>query len=336
VLRPPYDHDIVEDLDGRLYIVIGNMHPPNAIMAFIKYIPCHNPTLWRRGNIYYYRVMKHYGVKNMRRYISPHQKVEQDPVYGAYVPLVKTSRIAKYYYPEERLDEIMRKSCDALEKDVIEAVLKIATSSGISVSSMGITGSILAKIHNVSKSDIDVLVYGCKESINVIESELKGFNRMPSNLERLRLEGQSKIYGIPLRYLRAIQAPFKRLFLGKREVNISFAEKKPHKYGEFTYRQVSAVEATVYIEPRRCEALFYPSKARIQEIKDLKIDSEFNVLREDIIEVISFESIYSYILYKGGLLRIKGMLEEVKPLNKYVILVGGYESPGYVIPAIPA
>lgn len=65
MLRLPRDHDIVEDVNNRFLVVVGNLHPPNRLIAYLKYIKTYEETIWKHGNTYYERVLKTYGVKSL-------------------------------------------------------------------------------------------------------------------------------------------------------------------------------------------------------------------------------------------------------------------------------
>jgi len=332
--RPFLDHDQVEDSLGNIYVVVGNLHPPNAVIAYIKYVPTNTPTYWRRGSVYYERVIRNYGVRNVKDVARGMQYMVKDPVLGCDVPLVKLSNIRKFYFPEARLCEIVRKADDELELKVIKVVDFLRTYANLSIHNLGVDGSILAKIHNPRISDIDMIVYGCKESLDVVEGLTNSVKKeeLAANLLK-RLEGQSRIYGIPKEVLKVMQPPYRYLRVDGTDVNIMFVSRDCERYGSRIYKPVALVEAKVMIEGGECTALYYPSRASISRVMELSCLGGSAVRRDLVRYVISYENVFSYVLYNGGELLVKGVLEEVIPDGYYVIIVGAYENPGYIIPS---
>jgi len=99
---------------------------------------------------------------------------------------VPFTKIARYYMPEERLNELLdSKHRDLLQEKAVELALTISDESGVSVDDLGITGSILIDIHNVRFSDIDLTVYGHLHSRRVKETLLRLYdqNRFLRRLE---------------------------------------------------------------------------------------------------------------------------------------------------------
>ena len=332
--RPFLDHDQVEDIWGNIYVVVGNLHPPSAVIAYLKYIPTSSPTYWRRGSTFYRRVIRNYGVRNVKNSVRSVQHIVRDPVLGSEVPIVKLSSISRVYSPEARLSEIIRRANDRLEIKVIEFIILLKECTSICTCNLGIDGSILPGIHNPDISDIDMVVYGCKESIDVIEG-------LPSTIERRidaallrRLERQSRIYGIPKEVLLKMQPPHRYIRVDGTEVNISFVDNRNERYGSRIYRPAALVEAKITLRGGECTALFYPSKASVDRVVDLRIIGSSKRIEQNLIKyVVSYEGIFSYLLYLGGNVLVKGVLEEVIPDGYYIILVGAYENPGYIIPS---
>ncbi len=329
------DHDHVEDIENCIYVVIGNMHPPGAIFAYKKYIPTSRKTLWRRRDMYFERVIKRYGVRNVMNSIRNIQEYSYDPVLDAKVPKLLLRNIKKHYKPRDRLTEIMRHCEDELEYLVLEVIDRLRLCTNLSYESIGVTGSILVKIHNPNISDIDLIIYGHRETLEVVSSCHNCFEKMPKELLLRRLEGQAKIYGIDIKYLRKIEPPYKNLWFKGKNVNIMFCSGYCERYGEHVFRQLGIVDVKLNVSPGMCEALFYPSRACVDKVEEIYVRSrevKFEDLRRDIKYIISYESIFSYVLFRGGKLRVKGILEKVYPENYYVIIVGAIEEPGYVLP----
>ena len=332
------DHDHLEDTHDNIYVVVGNVHPPSKVIAYLKYVPVNNKTIWCRGNVCYERVVKKYGVKNVMSTIKHYQEYSYDPVFGSRVPQVSLSKVVRVYKPNEKLREIVNRPRDDLELEVTELVDEIERDIGIEMSSVGIDGSILVGIHNPKYSDIDLVIYGCRESIYFTEclSSLRSLRRLPPDRALRHLRSQSEIYGLSVDLIKNIQPPYKRLwFKERREVNITFVDRYTYRYGDVVFKPLTPVEVIINVEGGSCTSLFYPSYTYVNEVKDVKGVTNPDLMHEiknRLTYVISYEGIFSYVLYKGGEVRVKGLLELVLPQSYYVVIVGAIENPGYIVP----
>jgi len=330
MLRPPRDHDIVEDCGGRLYTVVGNVHPPNKLVAYVKYIPVDTETPWRRGDVFYERVLRTYGVKSMHKTASMFQGVEWDPVFNTYIPVIRYSQVSKYYYPEVRLWEIISRASDDVEVALLTFIDVIRGCMNVTYSSLGITGSLLPKIHNPKISDLDVVIYGCREAREFVESCINNFKKVV--LDNDKLVNQSRIYGISTAALRKILAPYKKLLVNGREANVLFVDNtQPKHYGSEVYLNLHPVELEVTVYGGDCRALFYPCEAVVERFNIVR-PANINLDGGGIASIISYEGLYSYALYRGGKLRVRGLLQKVIPINEYRVIIGALEEPGYAIP----
>ncbi len=330
MLRPPRDHDVVEDVFGRISVVVGDLHPPNGLIAYVKYVMVDEKTLWSRNGLYYRRVLKTYGVRSLHKYLPQHQELVYDPVLNTYVPMVNLRYVRSYYYPELRFQEILSKSDDELELAVLEFADLFRAYVGSVGNSLGVTGSLLTKTHNVGVSDIDVVVYGCKCSTEFLES-VGNFTSLKPSYETL--VRQSAVYGLPPEVLGRIYPPFKRLLVKGRVVNVMFVNDASNpRYGSEIYVNLHPIELIVEVLDHDCRSLYYPSITYVYEVLDVLHPKGSNLSYGEITSIVSYEGLYSYTSYLGGRLRVRGILQKVIPTNKYRVLVGGIEEPGYVIP----
>ncbi len=331
MLRPPRDHDIVVDHLMRIYVVVGNLHPPNGLIAYLKYVRSDTKTLWGRGGTYYERVLKTYGVKSLHKYLTTHQELVLDPILNAYVPVVNLMHVRSYYYPELRFKEILSRAEDELELTVLEFADLLRTNCGHVSDSLGVTGSLLTKTHNVNTSDVDVVMYGCNSSAGFLESIDRFESLRPTQEVLMRY---SKTYGIPAEVLGKIYPPFRGLMVRGKVVNVIFVDDSTQpRYGSEIYVNLLPVELVVEVPGRECTSLYYPSEARVDKVVEVLYPKKDALLSDGVESVVSYEGLFSYALYVGGRLRVRGLLQRIIPTNKYRVLVGGVEEPGYVIPA---
>ncbi len=327
------DHDYLEDVDGRLYVVIGNSHPSNYVIAYVKYVPTNERTPWRKGSRYYARVIRMYGVKNVIPTVKVIQEFTRDAMLNVNVPILRLSRLKKHYIPRYRLQEIIKRPNDALEVKLLEAIDRLRTCCNISLSNLGVTGSLLPMIHNVKISDIDVIVYGCREAIELCECVSECFDKVPKDVMRRRLISRAKAYGLSVNDIIKLNAPYRMLYLNGKEINFCLVDDKPNRYCEFVYVPLS--KATIKLELiGNCKSLFYPSIAYVSKVIEV-IKSRINeeVIKRELKYVISYESIYSYVMFRGGKFIVEGVIERVLPYGHLALLIGASEYPGYLIPS---
>ncbi|HDD26790.1 MAG TPA: hypothetical protein ENF75_06890, partial [Acidilobales archaeon] len=159
LLRDPLDHDILIDREGKVYVVVGNTHPLNYIIAYIKYVPTYRRTPWFKDGIYYERVLKVYDVRELRRNCTEYQECVYDPILDALTPILRVKDIMQHLIPSTRLKVVLKEPKDELERKLTSLCLELY-SLGVSIDDLGVTGSILVGMHNPKMSDIDLVVYG--------------------------------------------------------------------------------------------------------------------------------------------------------------------------------
>jgi predicted nucleotidyltransferase len=124
--------------------------------------------MWR-----FKRVLKDYTIPSL---LETFRLLEKDypqylfysPFYNVLMTAVPLESIAKHYKPEEKMAQIMgAQRSDVLQKKLKRFVSLAAEKSGVSPTEFGITGSILLSIHRLEISDLDVTVYGYKNSLAV-------------------------------------------------------------------------------------------------------------------------------------------------------------------------
>lgn len=326
----PRDHDLVEDKDHVIYVVVGNEHPMDSILGYPKYIPVKKRTPWRRRNQYFLRIPTCYEVNHIYEKAVTRSNQVFDPKYGAMVLGVKRKNVIKYYEPHRRLMEILASPKDILEADVVEIIYHL-NRLGLPTKSLGITGSVLLGIHNSDISDIDLIVYGCREAFNLIENLEKRksipFKPLTGKMFSNWIKCHSISYGLPKSLVKEYYAIWRRLTYYEREVSLIYVDPQPQ---EWYYRQVytylGPAKVRVYVEPWQCKSIYYPSKtlATVEEV----LKGPTIPIRE--VEIVSYESLYTKPLVYGGELIVEGALYR-DTMDEYRLLVGVREHRGYII-----
>jgi len=159
------DRDVFHDIEGRVFVVLGYIQPPDRILSFLKYVP--DPSgEWVSGDVQYKRIF--WGsvtstIEGMS--ILPSDYLIEDQHFGTSLLEPPREIVSKYYKPELRLKEILNEDPkDTLEELVHRGATTLHDSLGIPFDSIGVAGSILWKGHDPVRSDINMNIYGFDNS----------------------------------------------------------------------------------------------------------------------------------------------------------------------------
>jgi predicted nucleotidyltransferase len=340
------DRDYIETIEGLFFTVVGNVHPPGRVTAYLKYVPSPNGKWGRKRR--FRRALPYYTVPMLLDTIS--YLKQNHPQYVAFfeelgieMSAVPLDMVSRHYRPEERLQEIARGPRDELEDAALELAEAIADEASIPIDDLGVTGSILIKIHQPF-SDIDLVVYGRESALRVREAlrELykdpkRGIEGLPRQRLEDLLERRQRLF-----YLSKSDAELvcarkwnRGLFKG-REFSIHPVKKEGEvreSFGEFKYKPLGL--ATIRgVVADASESLFMPSKWLVE---DVKFVSETSV--EGLIEVCSYEGLYMGIVDSGENFEARGKVEAVYrrgELSHYRLLIGSPEARGldYIKPIL--
>jgi predicted nucleotidyltransferase len=160
--------------DNLIFEVKGIVHPQNRVIAYLRYVPDDE----HRNQEY----RKVYNLRDREEYLNltfPEYLWHSD-VYGRIIQSVPISKIVSSFEPVEYLDHMKNHSKDLtrLQESSMELVHELVESTGISWSSIGITGSQLLGIAT-EKSDIDLVVYGSRPCHKFYSNLLKNYDDIP-------------------------------------------------------------------------------------------------------------------------------------------------------------
>lgn len=328
IRREPLDHDMIIDRDLRIHIVIGSTHPPGRVFTYVKYAPATQKSyeaLWILRGVPLIRVLERYSVAHLEK-ISRYHREEWDPVYGARMPSIGYLDIAEHLLPEERALEVYTRPRDPLEAIASDLIERVKNHMGIPMSSVGVGGSILGSFHVVGRSDIDLIIYGCRNAEEIYEKAHElGKPLSGEALERWSMN-LSRLHSIQVELARAMYSPYRRIAFHGVEATFIF----PEDFRRYGYEIVNSlgrcVEIKAEIPGGQCTSLQYPGRAIISRV----IDSPLDIPKIE--EVVLYEGTYSPILYRGGIVKIYGLVQHVMPSSIYRIAVGTRECGGHVIP----
>jgi len=163
--RRPKDEDFIETQEGLLFRVLGYLHPPDGYTAYLHYDYDRAEPAGTRSKAGYRKIPHRFnaaGIAGTIRYLENHHPhyVVDDPVQGVRLSVVPRRRVRRYLLPEARLAAVSDRPRDPLETLVQELAASLAAASGVPLSALGVTGSVLASIHDPQTSDIDLVSYG--------------------------------------------------------------------------------------------------------------------------------------------------------------------------------
>ncbi|MGD2176449.1 MAG: hypothetical protein PVG71_01370 [Anaerolineae bacterium] len=338
--RKPKDRDFLRTREGMFFCVTGYLHPSDRYTAYLKYSPTADGK-WRDDRTAYRRELPYYHVRNVARTIAHLEQhypyyVHDCPVRGFRFSMVPREHVARYYVPEDRLQEIIRGPRDSLEQEVCGLALDLAVSAEIEPTAMGITGSVLIGVHSPVFSDIDLTVYGLDNAWKLRRALRE------SRASRVRPLDQDFI----ARWARGIAGRFPltvnegRYFAARRwnygtydgryfSVHpIRSDAEITERYGDQIYRSQGRARVRAAVVDAS-QALFMPAIYRVEGVQLL----EGNPEAAQVEEVVSHEGLYRDIAEPGSVIEARGTVESVDGEPRRLVIgtmeMGGE---GYVKP----
>ena len=341
------DRDFLETNEGMIFCVVGNVHPKGRVLAYLKYLinDTSSNTIWSRQGVNYQRMIQIYSAMEVKR--ASEYLRERHPeyvVYDTYKNIefteIPVDKIRIHYKPEERLKEIINEgSKDPLEELVIDLVNKLSNETGIPISSFGVTGSILLKIHNPKFSDIDLVVYGSSNAKPIKEALLRLYDKDGSGFSRPSGDILSKWVNEVIAAHPFTVSEAKALFT-KYRWNKGLYRGKPFSIHPVKVENEVFEEWEQKIHKPLClatmrarvlnsrDSFFMPAVYQVDDVLILDGCKP----QVEIRQVVSYESLYMDIAQEGDEILVHGKLEEVHDIktgDAYAqVVVGTYEAQG--------
>jgi len=328
-------------VDGIFFTVIGSVHPDDRVLAYLKYLPASRGR-WSRGKQKYRRSMRYYSAPNVMNAVDLLSRIFPEYVFysepfNMTFSAVPTSRIAKHYCPEQHLLELRnRERVDKLQSKAVELAHLLADESGVPPTRLGVTGSILLGVHQVSFSDIDLVVYGREEARRIKDTLLSLYERKGTGVERLRGKSLSR-WCKEMSLVHPFTIPEARRLYNSRKWNkgtfrgtifsihpTKVEDEVAERYGDEFYKPRGIVEAKAKVVDS-ADSYFLPA---VYLVKDVQFDgdAQFGMVEK----LISYEGLYSDVASNGEEIVVRGKLEEVHnasgQLKSRRILIGSPEA----------
>ena len=311
--------DVIETIDNILFDVKGLVHPPDKVVAFPRFVPDSNGDRERDGMLYrkVYALSERYALlkKTYPQYLV------YDPVFNEYLCEVPIHAISYHYKPVHRLRELRKEGgLNEAEKLAVKFIKLLKDSSDVSWRKLGISGSILIKLHTPT-SDVDPVVYGSENC-----------HRVHSALEALQKNEKTPVTSYD-------QKELKELFIFRsKDTNVSFddfvrTESRKALQGKFVGRdyflrfvkdwnEIEEQYGKTHYTPQGyakikariiddSEAIFTPCRYEIGDVKILE-----GKAANQIKEIVSFRGRFCEQARKGETVIAQGKVERVQTESK--------------------
>jgi len=325
--------DLIETEANLIFDVKGPVHPPDRVVAFIRYFPDGQGKRTRGGRSFgkVYSLPKRYALLKER---FPEYLV-YDSVFDETLCEVPVDSIKKHYRPVEKLQELrMSKGLDPLQDKALQFTQLLKESADIHWNAVGISGSIMVGLHT-PESDIDPIVYGsenCKRVYSALESMFENGHESvkPYTRQDMRVLFDFRSKDTAIGFEDFVRSESRKVMEGKfigTDYFVRFVKdwnENDENYGDVQYKNIgnAKVEATVVDDS---ESTFTPCIYKIENVKPLEGSTI-----ERIEEITSFRGRFCEQARKGETVVAQGKIERVNNRRQnnehFRLLVGGRHS----------
>lgn len=319
--------DFIETIDNLIFDVKGLIHPPDRVIAYVRYVKDPHGDREKNGK----RYKKIYSLNERDSYLKKNypQYLYFDPYFNRIIESVPLENVSKHYKPIERLKEIYQKFpvLDKIEKEALEMVLLIIDEANISLNNIGISGSILVNLHN-NFSDIDLVIYGKENCFKVYEAlnriiERNNFIKRYSNEDLEKLHN-FRVKDTNISFEDFLKVEKRKILQGKfknRDYFIRFIKEFNEineRYGDKTFMPIgyTCLKAKVIDDS---DSIFTPCYYIIDEVEYMD-NSNYKPLKQ----IISFRGRFCEQAKKGEKIIARGKIEKVSSKNEeyYQLVIG--------------
>ncbi|MFB0563165.1 MAG: hypothetical protein ACETWM_18345 [Candidatus Lokiarchaeia archaeon] len=326
--KPIMEGDFIEDRNNLIFDVKGLIHPPDRVIAYLRYYPDNKGERIRKNGKKYSKV---YSLEDREKYLNKNfpDYIYFDSVFGVKLEGVPRNQITKVYNPIDRLQRLLSNcSTGELEKDVILFAETLQEEAKIPMRKIGISGSVLVDLTKPD-SDIDMIVYGEKNCCIAYEALRTLFSKENSVIKAYDEEGLRSLYEFRVKdtlmsYEDFVFSEKRKYMSGKingRDIFMRFL-KEPgeisERYGDVKYVSLNnaRIEGVVLDDK---EAMFTPCRYIIEHTKTLKGKAP------KISEIVSYRGRFCDQVREKERVIAQGKIEKVSTKSEtyYRLLLGG-------------
>jgi len=320
----------VETPDGLIFTVKGLLHPPDRVIAYLRYLP--DSTGKRLRNGIPYRRVYHFAEQQEILETSYPTYLAHDPAFGLSLQSVPRREIDTVYDPRSYLAALRQQGPgDHLEADALALAALIHKTADVPRENLGVSGSLMLDLHRPT-SDIDLVVYGTHTGRTVHQRLLGLLHEKEGELRRPNQEELAKIYAEHRRdtplpfdsFLRLQTRKVNELRFRGRETFIRFVrlpDDTEERYGDRRFEPLRRTSTQARVTDDR-GAIFTPCRYRVEDATLLD-GSPLPDLRE----IVSFRGRFSDQVRAGEWAVAQGSLERVVRKDRRLyhrLVVGGH------------
>jgi predicted nucleotidyltransferase len=319
----------VETGEHWIFTVKGLLHPPERVIAYLRYLPDAGGNR-KRGEIAYRRVYRFEEQIDILRSLHP-EYLGHDAVLGLEVQSVPRSAIYCIHDPCAYLASLRRRGPDsAAEEDALAMAEEVQRASGVPWTDLGISGSLMLGTQR-NDSDLDLLIYGtdsCRVVHRSLVDLLDGAAVSIHSLELEELQGLHAAHrpDTPLSFHDFARLQRRKVNEGRYRDRAFFLrfvrrpEELGEQYGDRRYKFVGRARITATVHDDS-DAVFTPCCYRVGKATILAGPQV-----DDLREIVSFRGRFSDQLRAGEIAEGCGRLERVVPKagkSYHRLVVGG-------------
>ena len=258
-------------------------------------------------------------------------------VYNITMSAVPLQYLIAHFKPEKKLTALFKAAhLDSLQQKLVHLVSSLTDLADIPADCFGVTGSILLDIHNLSLSDIDIVVYGTEASYtlkNALKDSAFDVPQMkPFKGNRLRQWCLKKARNHHISVAEAERIYNRKWNIGTFDHTyfslhpVKLEDELTEEYGDKTYNPDRIVSLTATVKDCK-DSIFLPS---VYKVESVEVEGASD---HDIKEVVSYEGLYDSLAEEGETIAVRGKLEHVYDKrtgeNYDRVIIGSPEGKGH-------